>query len=423
MASVKIILRKKANKDGKHSLAIQIIKDRKMSLIHLGQHLRADEWDAVQQRVKKSHPNSVRLNNFLIQKLAETNDRALEIESTRKDASASAIRKSIKPTGGATFFAQADLYIEGLKAAGKYNQYTAEKPRVKRFRKFIGHDISFQDITPVMLERFKNHLIAEYKVGERTAVNHLVVIRSVFSQAIKDNVTDMRYYPFGKGKVKIKFPDSHKSGLTIDEIKRLEAVQLPDDDAHHARNLWLTSFYFAGMRISDVLRMRWSDIQDGRFTYTMGKNNKTGSLKIPEKAKKIIEQYEQFRQNKNDLIFPELKGCDFDNKFNTQRTIAFKISALDKCLRKDVAPKAGIDKTLTMHIARHSFAQNATDIDVRTLQHLFRHSKLETTEGYMGQFRHDKADDALDSVLAFEPQSNWIPLKTHPQKFLYDRIL
>lgn len=45
-----------------------------------------------------------------------------------------------------------------------------------------------------------------------------------------------------------------------------------------------------------------------------------------------------------------------------------------------------------MHIVRHSFAQIATEIDVRILQKLFRHTKLETTEGYMGPFIHQKAD-------------------------------
>ena len=53
-----------------------------------------------------------------------------------------------------------------------------------------------------------------------------------------------------------------------------------------------------------------------------------------------------------------------------------------------------------MHIARHSFAQNATHIDVRTLQMLFRHTKLETTEGYMGQFIHQIADAAVESVIS-----------------------
>lgn len=111
------------------------------------------------------------------------------------------------------------------------------------------------------------------------------------------------------------------------------------------------------MRVSDVFRMKWTDIQNGRLHYAMGKYNKVGSLKVPDKAARIISQYEQFKENKEDLIFPDLKGCELSDKFITQRTIAFKTSAIDKMLRLHVAPAAKIEKKLTMHIARHSFAR------------------------------------------------------------------
>ena len=45
MASVKVVLRKKENKEGKYPLCIQIIKDRKSSIIHLGQHIKVEDWD------------------------------------------------------------------------------------------------------------------------------------------------------------------------------------------------------------------------------------------------------------------------------------------------------------------------------------------------------------------------------------------
>ena len=70
--------------------------------------------------------------------------------------------------------------------------------------------------------------------------------------------------------------------------------------------------------------MRFSDFQNERLHYTMGKNNKGGSLKISEKAEKIIQHYEKFKTNKDDLISPELKRLNnLDDKFNTQRAIAF----------------------------------------------------------------------------------------------------
>lgn len=412
MATVKIILRKKhntdgtlkLNKDGSLPITMRITKDRKTSFIYLGYSAKEDDWDATAQRVKKSHPNHVRLNNYILKKLSEATDGALELETNKTQVSVKAVKNKIRPSAGSTFNAQAEAYLTRLQKAGKYNQYTADKPRVKHFKEFLGTDIAFQDITPTMLERFKGHLKSTLQHGERSAVNHLVMVRSVFSHAIKDNMCDPKHYPFGKGKVKIKFPDSVKIGLTPEEVKALEDADLPDSTHNHARNLWLFSFYFAGMRVSDVLRMRWSDLQDNRLHYAMGKNNKGGSLKMPDKALKIIEQYKQFKENKDDLIFPDLKECDFENKFATQRTIAFKTSAIDKCLRIHVAPKAEIDKKFTMHIARHTFGNiSGEKIPIQMLQKLYRHSSITTTIGYQQNFIHKDADDALDSVLAFEP--------------------
>lgn len=405
MADVKLVLRQKPDKEGKLPLALRITKDRKTSFVHLGYNLSPDEWDATKQRVKKSHPNSTRLNNFILKKLSEAHDQSLELKAQKKYVSSQLVKQKIKPTAGSTFFPQAELYLQRLKEAGKYNQYTADKPRVKHFKEFLNQDIAFADITVAMLERFQAHVKNKLECSQRTAVNHIVVIRSVFSFAIKNEVIDEKHYPFGRGKMKIKFPESSKIGLTPEEIERLEAAPL-EGNAHHARNLWLFSYYFAGMRVSDVLRLKWSDFQNDRLHYAMGKNEKGGSLKIPDKAVAIIDQYKAFKENKDDLVFPELKGVDFADKFITQRTIAFKTSAIDKTLKNHVATAAKINKKLTMHLARHSFAQVASDkIPVQVLQKLYRHSSIVTTMGYQSNFTTQQTDDALDAVLNMGTES------------------
>ncbi len=401
MASVKIILRKEKKHDGTYPLAIRITKDRKSSYIYLEYSIKESDWDSKNHCVKKSHPNSVRLNNLLLKKLSDANNHSLELEANKTHISSQTVRQKIKPAATSGFFAQAQLYLDRLKQDGKYNRYTADKSRIKHFKEFLKQETAFHDITVSLLERFKASLKSNNKLSERTAVNHLVVVRSVFSQAIKEGVTDDKHYPFGKGKVKIKFPDSNKVGLNEEEVKALESVAL-EGQANHARNLWLFSFYFAGMRVSDVLRLKWSDLQNDRLHYTMGKNTKGGSLKVPDKALKILEEYKDFKKNKDDLIFPELGGVDFENKFLTQRTIAFKTSALDKCLKNHVAPPAGIDKTLTMHIARHTFGNlSGEKIPIQMLQKLYRHSSITTTIGYQSNFIHKEADDALDLVISF----------------------
>lgn len=402
MANIKIVLRKEVKKDGTSPLAIRITKDRKSSYIYLEYSIPAKDWDDTNQRVRKSYPNAVRLNNYLLKKLMEVTDKALELEGLQNSISSQSVKKKIKPSSGGTVFIQADLYISNLKADGKFNQYTADKPRVKHLKEYLGQDIRFQELTLPLLERYRAWLKKNYKMSERSAVNHLVVVRSIFSQAIKAGVVEDKYYPFGKGGIKIKFPDSLKIGLSEAEIKKLEDIELETSSPeNHARNAWLFSLYFAGMRVSDLLRLKWSDFQNDRLHYSMGKNNKGGSLKVPEKALSILNQYKHLRTDDNDYVFPQLKPFAHLDKFNLQKQIANIDRNLNKWLRR-LAVKAEIKKPLTMHIARHTFGNLSGDkIPIQMLQKLYRHSSVTTTIGYQANFIHKDTDDALDNVLNF----------------------
>lgn len=404
MATVKIVLRQKENKDGTLPLAIRITKDRKTSFIHIGKSIKEQDWDAVRQRVKKSHPNSTRLNNFLIKKLAEANDKSLELETQKEDISAKQLKKKLNPKIYSAFFQQAEIYLEELRKSGKYNSLSAEKPRIKHFKEFLkGEDIAFADITVGLLNRFKAWLKGTRKASERTIVNHLILIRTIYNRAISEGNASLANYPFGKGKIQIKLPESVKIGLDVSDVELLESLELESGSyLNHARNVWLFSFYFAGMRLSDVLRLKWSDFTEFRLHYKMGKNKKVGSLKTPDKAIKILEQYEIEKKRNSDLVFPELKVLpNLKDDFIVQKKIAFADKRLNKAL-KQVAEKAGIEKKLTMHIARHTFGNISGDkIPVQMLQKLYRHSSITTTIGYQANFIHKDADDALDAVVSF----------------------
>ena len=410
MSVVKVVLRKKLKADGTLPLTLRITKDRKSSYVYLGYHIFEADWDALKQRVRKTHPNSTRMNNFIIKKLSEATDKALELETNHPIVSNATMAKRIKPNSGGSFIKQAEVYLNTLKEAGKFNEYTADKPRINHFKEFLnGSDISFPDITPGLLERFQHYLKLNCKVGktdkpigQRTIVNHLVVIRSVFSQAIKQGATEKKYYPFGKEGISIKFPETAKVGLSSEEVKLIEEVELTNSNHNHARNLWLVSFYFGGMRISDVFRLKWSDFKDNRLHYTMAKNNKTGSLKVIDRVNLILAQYQVDKRYPQDFIFPELKKLeDFSDEFLLKRIISENASRVDKFLRKFVAPMAGVTHKMTMHIARHTFGNIAGNnkVSLIMLQKLFRHSRITTTMAYMSNFIHKDTDEALDSVV------------------------
>lgn len=398
-SSLKIVLRNKQNADGTFPLAMRVTIDRKSSYIYLGHSIRKADWDAAAQKVKKSHPNPAQLNNFILSKKAEANDKMLNTAAHNKDVSSKAVRRQIKPQEGISFFAQAKVYCDELEKTGRFNQKSSDLPRINCFRKFLGgSDINFAEINTGLLQKFRAYLIGTRNVTERTVVNHFVVIRTIFNRAIASGLVEQKYYPFGKGKISIKFPDTMKIGLTTDEIKTLQSLELSGGE-NHSRNLFLTSFYFAGMRISDVLRLKWSDFQNDRLYYAMGKNLKTGSLKVPDKVMEILEQYPR-GVNAHDLVFHDLaKLPDLSKANEVQNYIKTRNRICNDYLKK-IAVKAGITKPLTMHIARHSFAQISADrIPANVLQKLYRHTDIKTTMQYQSNFMTKMTDDALEAVI------------------------
>ena len=281
-----------------------------------------------------------------------------------------------------------------------------------------GQDVSFAQIDVGILMQFKVYLKARLNLSDRTIANYLMVIQAVFSQAIKEGITDKKYFPFGTDKIRIKVPQSQKVGLTKEDVAKLEAVELPVPAHKVARDLWLVSFYFAGMRAGDVLQLKWSDFRDGRLHYVMDKNSKPGSLKVPDKAQQILERYKpQAEQVKNrtsstdshetqaeqadDFVFHYLKGFTaFNDTFALKKRIASLVSQIDKLLKNRVAPAAKLKGKLSMHIARHTFATLAGDkIPIQMLQKLYRHSDIKTTLSYQANFIHKDADEALDAVV------------------------
>lgn len=403
MATLKVVLYTyRAKKDGTYPLALRITKDRKPSYIFLDYSIRKEDWNADNERVKSSHPNSKRLNNFILTKKAEASDKIIEVETRQDQVSVTAIRQKIKPKASATFFSQANDYLERNKAAGSYNAYLANTSRLAVLKEFLGgKDIPFSDLTISVIERYKIFLADQRKNSERTIANHMMLIRAIFSRAIKEGVIDAKHYPFGADKISVKRPQSSKIGISLDDVTKLETVSLTNVAHDHARNLWLISYYFAGMRISDVLRLRWSDFQNDRLFYTMGKNNKPGSLLVHEKALAILKKYESQKTEPDDLVFPNLKSVkDFKDKFAVKKKIAYAVNRTNLALQESVAPLAKINGKLTTHIARHTFATIAGDkVPVQMLQKLYRHSDVRTTIGYQSNFIYKDADDALAAVI------------------------
>lgn len=402
-ANVKIVLRKKSNREGLYPLAIRITKNRRSTYQYIGHYIELEDWDEKNIRVRKSNSNSENLNSLLSLKLSEANKALITLQSEKKDASANQIKKEIYSSGkSSTFFELAQEHLDELESSEKLNRLSTDSALVSYLVKFHkSKQLSFQEIDERFLKKLMIYLKVKHSLAETSIMNILVLIRLLFNRAITQKIVSRELYPFGTDKIRIRFPETTKVGLNIFEIRKIEGLDNLSPSELHTRNVWLYSFNFAGMRVTDVLWTRWSDIYDNRLHYRMNKNSKLLSLKIPEKVLHILNFYKDDKQSENDFVFPELKKANLDDAKDVYHKRKTATKKFNNNL-KSIANKAGINKKITMHIARHSFGNIAGDaIHPLMLQKLYRHSDLKTTLNYQANFIHREADEALDQVVNF----------------------
>ncbi len=272
---------------------------------------------------------------------------------------------------------------------------------IKKFSK--DKSLYFEDITTSFLEGFKTFCVSHLGQNKtRTVTNQLILIKTLYNQAIKEGVALEKHYPFAGEKEKISIQAGNKIGLTITEIKRIENLELEAKTSiWQTKNVYLFSYYFAGVRISDVLELKWNNFINGRLYYEMNKNEKAVSLKVPEKAQAILGLYLNDKQSENDYVFPFLKKADQNNKEDIFKKTRNATSLFNKHLKR-IAKLCDIKISLSNHISRHSFGNIAkNNISPEILQKLYRHSNLKTTINYQANFIHKEADEALDAVINF----------------------
>ncbi|WP_052823529.1 tyrosine-type recombinase/integrase [Neotamlana sedimentorum] len=292
------------------------------------------------------------------------------------------------------------ITIRIIKDRKQFHQYDIVCHRIKVFKAFVKKDkLYFNELTVELLKLFENHLFNKRNLKPRTVVNYMITIRTIFNLAISKSDTNIQFYPFGKGKYQIRFPETRKIGLNIDEVIVLENIKGITKAQQYALNAWLISFYFAGIRVSDVLKLKWIDFLDNRLNYRMGKNSKLVSLKVPGKVVSILKRLE--RNEDSIYLFKELEGVNLNDHKQLRTRIKTATRNFNRRL-EIVAVKAGIDKKLSMHIAIHSFGNISGDkIPIQMLQKLYRHSSVTTTILYQSNFVKKDTDEALEKVIDF----------------------
>ncbi len=403
MGYVKAVIRRSKKKStGKIPIEIRITISRRAYYISTGCEIEEKYWEPLKSRIKKSHPNAVRTNNLISSLLSQSENHLVALQTEGKEPSIKEIKASVfnKIDQQTTLKGFSDDYLQELIMSKKMGRFSSERSRIKNILQFYKGNKAFKQINETSLRKFKVFLKAKFNHSERTIVNHLILLRTLFNRAITDGVISVDYYPFGERGLSIKTPESQKIGLEMTEVQLIENYSPKKNSTlWNARNVFLFSFYIAGARISDVLSIKWSDIKKDRLFYTMGKNNKVGTVKLTEKALEIIQLYIQNKKKGFTYVFPELNKCSNNDSTDRIRKINTATKKYNKWLGK-MGIDLGIDKTITCHVARHTFGNISGDkISIQMLQKLYRHSSITTTVRYQQAFMNKETDDALEKVL------------------------
>uniref|UniRef100_UPI00404A6254 phage integrase SAM-like domain and Arm DNA-binding domain-containing protein n=1 Tax=Flavobacterium sp. TaxID=239 RepID=UPI00404A6254 len=172
MASIKLILRtNQKDQTGKSPLYIRIIKDRKTKFITAGLKLKESDWDEAKQRVKKSYPNSARMNAALAQKIADAEGQVADMERKVKTVSIKKLKEAIKGKEVPNFFEYSRKHCERIKNNVSISTYKNYHAYLDKFEKWVGtKEVYFDDITVSLLMDYMSYLSNELKNGNTTEI-------------------------------------------------------------------------------------------------------------------------------------------------------------------------------------------------------------------------------------------------------------
>jgi integrase/recombinase XerD len=213
-----------------------------------------------------------------------------------------------------------------------------------------------EHITENDIKKYLSYLISDKRQASSSVALIKAALKFYYDEIMHKNIVNIKTP---------KIPKKLPTILSRDEIKALIKFA-----STNKSKLIIKLLYSSGIRVSELVNMKVKDLELSRKTAWVrsGKGSKDRLIILSERFVKDLEKY--MLKHNNELLFPGHKGALSTR--NIQKLVHL------------AAYKAGINKVVTPHTLRHSFAthllENGTDI--RMIQELLGHSNLQTTQIY-----------------------------------------
>lgn len=237
------------------------------------------------------------------------------------------------------------------------------------------------------------HYINKIGIGGHTQARILSGIRAFYKYLLMEDIIDNDPTELLEGpKLKRKIPDV----LAFEELTMIfETVDLSSDHGHRNRAI-LETLYACGVRVSELVNLRISNyFPNEGYIKVIGKGDKERVVPIGGDAIKYINIYLEHNrvhapivEGQEDFVFLNRRGKKLS------RVMVFLII-------KKAVELAGINKTVSPHTFRHSFATHLVEggADLRAVQDMLGHESITTTEIYT----HLDRSFLRDTLVRFHP--------------------
>lgn len=390
--------------NGAHPLMIRLCKDGKKKYVGLGVSVLPQYWDFEKNKPKRNCPNKIMIDKLIASKMAEYNALVVDMMAERKEYTPRLLAQAIEQKN------------QGRTVAEMYNRLFAEMRDAERlgnlavykysFNSLMSYtrnklDIPFRDIDCLWLKRYEEWLHA--RGCKDTTISQLFrTLRSVFNKAIEQDVIKQDAYPFNRFKINKFDIHTEKRAISKEEVQKILALDLSDSCFYMgpAKDLFLFSYFGAGINFSDIALLRFCDLKDGRVCYVRKKTGKPISFSLNDISTKIVEKYANPFRNDWSFIFPILDADIHKTEQQKRDRIRKSLKKINRELN-NIGSMIGLKEPLTTYVARHTFATvlKRSGVNIAIISESLGHSDLSTTQIYLDSFENSQIDAAMQHLL------------------------
>lgn len=395
MATYKPVLHLRERKDGTRLIMIRIIKDRKISHLSTGYYVSKSHWNDKKNEVRATHDMHTVYNAGIKKCIRDAEKIETDGDLSDRRYSSKIIKQKIRnKQTGTRIKTFADRLFKQKSDRLKVRSIIRYKTHMKKLYKYFDEDVTFEQITEAEAGKFVDWLFKEYK--ESTISRFLKTIKGIYTNAVEEEVIPSQASPFRKIKVSPK--PTEKERLSIQEIGAIFNLKKLSGNTAVGRDIYLTEYYTSGSRVADILELKAGNVSKDRINFHTGKTNDYHSVKISPKLRTILNRYLSGLK-KEDHVFPLMRGVKKENTERYYKILESKTSIVNNALKK-IAQLAGIDKKITNHIARHSFADHLrkSGESLYVISKALTHASFRTTQVYLDSFDSEAVDSATDKL-------------------------